>query len=49
MTEAIVATAVLLNAYTLHTTPAPIALNTGITLRPDGPVHCHITRNAGVQ
>jgi cytochrome P450 len=43
MTEAIVATAVLLNAYTLKTTPAPIALTTGITLRAAGPVPCRIT------
>jgi cytochrome P450 len=43
MTEAIVATAVLLTAYTLTTTPAAIPLNTGITLRPAGPVPCHLT------
>jgi cytochrome P450 len=43
MTEAIVATAVLLNTYTLTTAPARIALNTDITLRPAGPVHCQIT------
>ena len=42
MTEAIAATAVLLHAYTLTTTPAPIALNTGITLRPAGPVPCRL-------
>jgi cytochrome P450 len=40
MTEAVVATATLLNAFTLRTPPAPVALTTGITLRPAGPVPC---------
>jgi cytochrome P450 len=43
ITEAIIATAVLLTAYTLTTPPGPIPLTTGITLRPAGPVPCHIT------
>jgi cytochrome P450 len=43
MTEAIIATAVLLGAYTLETAPAPIALTTGLTLRPAGPVHSRVT------
>jgi cytochrome P450 len=43
MTEAIIATAVLLTSYTLTTPPAPITLTTGITLRPAGPVPCRIT------
>ena len=43
MTEAIIATAALLTAYTLTTTPAPITLTTGITLRPAGPVRCQPT------
>ena len=43
MTEAIIATAVVLNACTVVSTPIPIALNTGITLRPTGPVPGQIT------
>ena len=42
MTEAVVATAVLLSAYTLSTPAAPIPLKTGITLRPAGPVPCQL-------
>jgi cytochrome P450 len=43
MTEALVATAVLLSAYTLDTPPGPIALTTGLTLRPAGPALCGVT------
>lgn len=43
MAEAIVATAALLNAYTLETTPGPVALQAGLTLRPAGPVPCQLT------
>jgi cytochrome P450 len=42
MTEAVIATAVILNTYSLETTPGPIAVTTGITLRPTNPVHCNI-------
>jgi cytochrome P450 len=43
MTEAVIATATLLNAYTITTTAAPVALNIGITLRPAGPIRCQLT------
>jgi cytochrome P450 len=43
LTEAVVATAVLLNAYTVHTSPGRIPVTTGITLHPAGPVPCRVT------
>jgi cytochrome P450 len=43
MTEAIVATAALLNAYTLETIPGPVALQAGLTLRPARPLQCQLT------
>lgn len=49
MAEAVIATAVLLRACTLRTDPAPVALTTGITLRPAGPVWCAVSaRRSGV-
>jgi cytochrome P450 len=43
MTEAVIAVATLLGAYTLRSEPGPVPLSTGITLRPAGPVSCRIS------
>jgi cytochrome P450 len=42
-TEAVVATALVVAACRLRTEPGPISLATGITVRPAGPVPCHVT------
>ena len=43
MLESVAVVAVLLGAYRLTTSPDPIPLLTGITLRPAGPMPCGIT------
>jgi cytochrome P450 len=42
MTEAVVAAAALLGAFTLRTRSAPVPVTAGITLRPAGPVPCEV-------
>jgi cytochrome P450 len=42
MTEAVVATATLLASYTLRSEADSVALSTDLTLRPAGPVRCHV-------
>jgi cytochrome P450 len=43
MLEAVVATATIVGGYRLETTPAPVPLATGITLRPAAAVPCALT------
>jgi cytochrome P450 len=44
MTEAVTAVATLLAGYTLRSEPVSVALSTDLTLRPAGPVRCHLAR-----
>lgn len=43
MTEAVTAIATLLAGHTLRSESASVPLDTGVTLRPAGPVLCHVT------
>ncbi|GAC1364346.1 MAG: cytochrome P450 [Actinomycetota bacterium] len=43
MLEAVIVTAAVIRAYTITTSPAPVPLFTGITLRPAGEMSAHLT------